>query len=1031
MAWCIDQIQLIDIPIFRGVVQADALGFDRNAALALEVHRVQKLRGHFALAERPGEFQQAVGQRGLSVVNVGNDAEIADEAWIHRSVCRTGFSSAGSISPVTVGAMRGCCSKQSCDCNRGIQCATSGRTPKAGARGVRIDGAHEMGERFGAEQRTVYSVLDCQIGPAVARSLRKPFKINMTVDIVKQLDRAKRYIEKNKLDDAIEAYQSVLDEVPTHLESIQALADLYARQNRLDRAAVYYGMLFDKMIAPSDETRALALYARFLKSAQQPPERVARYAVLLQRQNRVDDAIEQFTSAALAFELTGKGDEALACFAHIAQMDPENRERHVAVAELAERMGDNARAARGYLRAGQLSREDGEEALGWLSRANELVPHERSIVLLYGRCLLAHGDAKQAADLLAHLAVNEKDERFLETFADALTRSGQLDEAGAILGKLAQQGHAPFDRWIALAQEYVNSGADEKAVGLLTTMKKQMVGTQKESEFASAVDQLVGANPKSLRLAVFWSSMYAEMNRETKYFETVVRLFDLYRDTGHVSGAVEALDKLIDIDPYDFRNQERVDLLEGFADPGILGRLKKRLSQSATHGHQAAQAPQAPPTSRIGDISPAILGDVQAGQSLEDLLVQAEIFVQYSLQSKAIERLQKIVELFPEEKGRNERLQGLFEAAHWWPEEDASPAPSRRRDTGGEDAGNRTAASRPETLRDLAKISEINQNVLRQPSARAMLSVAVNEVGKYLRAARCIAVLGASGHPPQMASEYCAPGVERSSGAHIVRLIAEIEGASADSLGGLSLHAEDVAILKEMSLESVHGVQLTDPETQLPAGRLIVGFAQPGVWQPNETYFMQSIGDQMLLCVHHMRLRSIARTVAVADEKTGLLARGAYLDCLLHEAQRARTSETQLSLALFQVDGGPDMIRQHGEAAFERLMEQLARGVLANVRQTDLPVKYTSWALAIILPDTPLSGAQIMAQKLRKVAGGLRPLSDGKAITATVAIAEAVAKQEYDSEDIVTDLINRAESCMEEAQKRGGDAIVTQEVVAG
>jgi two-component system cell cycle response regulator len=562
-------------------------------------------------------------------------------------------------------------------------------------------------------------------------------------------------------------------------------------------------------------------------------------------------------------------------------------------------------------------------------------------------------------------------------------------------------------------------------------MKKAVLGTLKESEFAGAVDQLVEANPHVLRLAVFWSSMYSEMNRETRYFETVARLFDLYLAAGHVLGAVEALDKLIDIDSYDFRNQERVNRLEGRADPAVLDRLKSRLSQGTPYGHQQPSSSQPAPSYRTSDISPAILGNVHTGQSLEDLLVQAEIFVQYSLQSKAVERLQKITELFPDEVGRNERLQGLFEAAHWGPGDVAEQVQSRRRDVPDEDAQSRQAGFKPETLRDLAKISEINQTVLRQPSSRAMLSVAVNEVGKYLHATRCIAVLGAPGHPPQMASEYCASGVERSAGAHLVRLIAEIEGAPADALGGLALRSDEVPVMKEMGLETVHGVQLTDPETQLPAGRLIAGFAAPRVWKPNETYFMQSIGDQMLLCVHHTRLRSIARTVAVADEKSGLLARGAYLDCLLHECQRARTHETPLSLAIFQVDGGPEMIRLYGEPAFDRLMDQLARGVMTNVRQTDLPVKYTSWALAIILPDTSLNGAQIMAEKLRKVASGLRPLASGKTITGTIAIAEAVARQEFDNEDIVTDLINRAEFCLEEAQKRGGDVIFTPEMVAG
>jgi tetratricopeptide (TPR) repeat protein len=141
--------------------------------------------------------------------------------------------------------------------------------------------------------------------------------------------------------------------VPNHMESIQALADIYARLNRLDRASFYYGILFDRLSAPQEEPKALALYARFLKSFQQPPERVARYGLLLQKQSRTEEAIEQFMSAGMAFELSQKGDEALACFERIAQLDPENRERQVAAAELAERLGNGAAASRGYLRAGQ------------------------------------------------------------------------------------------------------------------------------------------------------------------------------------------------------------------------------------------------------------------------------------------------------------------------------------------------------------------------------------------------------------------------------------------------------------------------------------------------------------------------------------------------------------------------------------------------------------------------------------------------------------------------------------------------------
>ena len=57
----------------------------------------------------------------------------------------------------------------------------------------------------------------------------------------------------------------------------------------------------------------------------------------------------------------------------------------------------------------------------------------------------------------------------------------------------------------------------------------------------------------------------------------------------------------------------------------------------------------------------------------------------------------------------------------------------------------------------------------------------------------------------------------------------------------------------------------------------------------------------------------------------------------------------------------------------------------------------------------------------------MRPPWDSTSITLSAGIVEAVAKQDYDSEDIVTDLINRAEFSVEEARKKGGDTVISLE----
>jgi diguanylate cyclase (GGDEF)-like protein len=168
--------------------------------------------------------------------------------------------------------------------------------------------------------------------------------------------------------------------------------------------------------------------------------------------------------------------------------------------------------------------------------------------------------------------------------------------------------------------------------------------------------------------------------------------------------------------------------------------------------------------------------------------------------------------------------------------------------------------------------------------------------------------------------------------------------------------------------------------------------------------------------------------MGVSDERSGLLSRSSYQSCLLTEADRARTQGTPLALTILQIDRGGELLRTQGESPMERFLEQLARSLQPIVRQNDVAVKYTSWSLAFILPDTTLAGAQNLADKLRRAAAGIRPPWDSTAITLSAGIVEAVAKPDFDSEDIVTDLMNRAEFSVEEARKRGGDTVVTLEV---
>lgn len=856
-------------------------------------------------------------------------------------------------------------------------------------------------------------------------------------DINKHLEKARRSLEKNKLREAVAEYLLLLEEVPGHQEGLQALADIYTRLNEPALAAQYYGAQFDRLIDSGDVAKATAIFARFLRTFPQPPDRLMRYGMLLQKQNRAAEAIDQFNAAAALYQEHKRDIEALACYESIAMLDPENPARHIALAELAERLRHADLATRSYLRAGQLTQAVGalDEALEYFGRAHTLSPDDRSGALLFAEARLRKSDAEGAVALLEPFSPNEKDSSFLALYGEALLRTGRLDRAREIFEAHYKQKPDSFGKLFELAGAYIRGGLDDKAATLLIQTKTWMRAARKDNELAAQMERLAITYPASLPLAELVARLFEELNRETKYFDALVKLFDLYLAAGLTKEACDALDRLVDIDPYDYRNQERIAKLEGKVDPGYLQNIIARAAKAATVSTRTDGFAGA--GSDAGASAP-VSEEIRAQQALEDLIVQVEIFLQYSLQSKAVERLQRIAELFPGEEDKNERLRALYERANWWPKGTpkragpkpvviAAVAPGPPPSPLAAEASAPHVAAAPsaaETHRDLAAIAEINRLMYRQPTPREVLATTAAEIGKHLGVMRCMVAVGAAGEGAQLTAEYSSQGTAAAGAARIATIAGLISKASPDALGGIELTASSAPELAELGLVSALGAVLIDKETQAPSGALLVGDAGPRKWKPNESFFLQAVGDQLVMSVNHTRLRSLVRSLAVADEKTGLLSRGAYVDCLLVESNRARAQNTTLSLVILHVDRGGELLRQHGDAAVDHYIEQLARALSSSIRQTDVAVKYTAWSLVFILPDTTAENAQTLAEKLRQVAETVRPSWGAVDLTVSAVVAEASSRPGDETEDRVTEWMNRAEAGLDEARQRGGNTLV-------
>src|SRR5438270_491242 len=328
---------------------------------------------------------------------------------------------------------------------------------------------------------------------------------------------------------------------------------------------------------------------------------------------------------------------------------------------------------------------------------------------------------------------------------------------------------------------------------------------------------------------------------------------------------------------------------------------------------------------------------------------------------------------------------------------------------------------------NIARVTEITRNIYRQSNVKAVLFASVNDVGRHWNASRCVAGLCTPGKPPSAALEYCAPGVKQSDVMAIVKLIGTLQ-ALAVGQGAVVFpnvkNAPELAAIRQwtdtLEVESLLAVPLLDGEEH--AGILILEqCAAARVWRQTDVLVLKTIADQIVLAVNNAKLRNLMKTLAVTDEKSGLLKRSSYIDVLLSEVRRGLQQNSAASVMLLHFGRASPLVKEIGEPGVESMMQQIGQICCSHIRQNDVAVRYDLTTIALVLADTNDKNAFFVVDKLRKVLATVKVPGTDRAVNCTVGIAEAVMQVRFDPVDIVTEAINRVEAALDAARHEGGN----------
>jgi diguanylate cyclase (GGDEF)-like protein len=278
--------------------------------------------------------------------------------------------------------------------------------------------------------------------------------------------------------------------------------------------------------------------------------------------------------------------------------------------------------------------------------------------------------------------------------------------------------------------------------------------------------------------------------------------------------------------------------------------------------------------------------------------------------------------------------------------------------------------------------------------------------------------------------EYCAPGITKSDVMGLARLISTLQGLAVKAGGPVSYPSAQKspeldairAVLVSQKIESLIAVPLMDHEEHIG----IVILEQCGssrVFRNVDQVVLNTIGEQIVQGVNNARLRSLVKTLAVKDEKSGLLRRSSYLDVLLSEVQRSLPQKSPVSIVLMSFGSASALVKEVGEPNVEGAMQQIGQALTANIRQNDLAVRYSLTSVIVILSDTNDKSALVVLEKLRKATANIRVTGHSDPVMLTAGIAEVVMNPKYEPVDIVTEAINRVEVALEVAKHEGGNRV--------
>jgi diguanylate cyclase (GGDEF)-like protein len=187
---------------------------------------------------------------------------------------------------------------------------------------------------------------------------------------------------------------------------------------------------------------------------------------------------------------------------------------------------------------------------------------------------------------------------------------------------------------------------------------------------------------------------------------------------------------------------------------------------------------------------------------------------------------------------------------------------------------------------------------------------------------------------------------------------------------------KEMVIVKDMRSDPLFSSSAHDWPGSIISMPLMVGTRVVGVmnlsretlggFSESEQRLLKLFANQAAIAIINARLHASASRQAYTDLLTGLPNRRALDERLEQEVKRASRSGHPLSVVMMDLDGFKNINDSFGHSVGDDILRITFSALGEGLRDSDFLCRYGGDELTLVLPDTPIEQARIVATKLQR-----------------------------------------------------------------